>query len=227
MRLTLSAAVAAAVALVAPVAASAATLTVDPAKPCYGTGERVSILGTGYSPNGTVTISRNGTPLDPPLPADAMGAVGGTLTLAQTKGRENRTYAATDNQNPMLTASLDIVVSAVNVALRPQNGPPGRRLRIRASGFTTGKRLWAHIRRGRFKRDVRIGRLKRACHNLKVRRRLLPRNAGLGFWRVQFDTFRRYKKERQQFYRYVVEVKRVPRPPAAASAAATAWHRVH
>jgi hypothetical protein len=200
--------VAAAAALAAPAAASAASLTVSPQKRCYSSGESVNLLGTGFSPLGSSTITRDdGAPVGS-LPNDANGAFNGELKLGQNRGKRTTTYTATDDASSTLTASAQITVSAVRVVLTPTNGAPGRLMTIAASGFATGPTLWAHVRRGKSKRTLRIGSLKGACGGLKTRRRLLPRNAAVGVHTIQFDTFRRYKPKRPVRYRYTIAVTR-------------------
>jgi hypothetical protein len=195
--MTRSLAVAASVAaLVAPASASAApSLTVVPEKPCYSHGEAVNLLGSGFGPLGSATITRDGA-LVGALDTDSLGAFNGILTLAQNSGRRTKTYTATDETTPALTASDQITVSSVRAELKPNDGAPGRMMRIDARGFTTGKTLWAHIVHGKSKRHLKIGSLKGACGGLKARRRLLPRNAAFGVHRIQFDTFRSYKRNR-------------------------------
>jgi hypothetical protein len=194
--MTRSLAVAAGVlALAVPSAASAASLDVSPDKRCYSSGERINLLGSGFSPLGTANITRDGQPLPGPrsdLPTDANGAFNGVLTLFQANGRQTKTYAATDASDSTLTASRQITVAAPRVGLRPANGAPGRLMRITARGFATGPTLWAHVRYRGSTRNLKIGRLKGACGGLQTRRRLLPRNARLGVHRIQFDTSRRY-----------------------------------
>src|SRR5215212_2162935 len=51
------------VALAAPASTSAALLTVTPQKRCYSSGEAVNLLGTGFSPLGSATVTRDGTTL--------------------------------------------------------------------------------------------------------------------------------------------------------------------
>jgi hypothetical protein len=199
--------VAAAVALAAPSAASAASLTVSPQKRCYSSGEDVNLLGTGFSPLGNSTVTRDGTMVGS-LPNTVDGAFNGVLTLAQGRGKETRTYTAADDTDPTITASAQITVSAVRVSLTPANGPPGRLMTIAASGFSTGPTLWAHVKRGKSKRTLKIGSLKGACGGLKTRRRLLSRNAAVGVYTIQFDTFRRYKPKRPVRYRYTIAVTR-------------------
>jgi len=195
------------VALAVPATASAASLTVTPEKRCYSSGESVNLLGSGFSPLGSATVTRDGTPLGA-LQTDANGAFTGVLTVAQTSGRRTKTYTASDDMVPTLTASKQITVSAVRVDLSPANGAPGRRMSIKASGFTTGKTLWAHVTKGRSQRTVKIGTLSGACGRLKTRRRLLPQNAKLGLHRIQFDTFRRYDPKQAVRYRYTIDVTR-------------------
>jgi hypothetical protein len=206
--MTRSLAVAAGViALAAPATASAASLGVTPQKRCYSSGESVNLLGTGFSPLGSASVMRDGTALGA-LQTDANGAFNGILTLAQTTGKQTKTYTARDDAVSTLTASAQITVSAVRVDLSPSDGAPGRRMSIKASGFTTGKTLWAHVTKGKSKRTLKIGSLSGACGRLKTRRRLLPRNAALGLHTIQFDTFRRYDPKQRVRYRYTVDVRR-------------------
>jgi hypothetical protein len=183
------------VALAAPAGASAASLSIVPEKRCYSHGESVNLMGSGFGPSGSASITRDGT-LVGALETDAFGAFNGVLTLAQNSGRRTKTYTATDETTSSLTASDQITVSAVRVGLKPNNGAPGRVMSITARGFTTGDTLWAHVIHGKSKRHLRIGDLRGACGGLETRRRLLPRNAALGVHRIQFDTFRAYRRGR-------------------------------
>ena len=195
------------VALAAPATASAASLDVTPQKRCYSSGESVNLLGAGFSPLGTASVTRDGAALGT-LTTDANGVFNGTLTLAQTTGKRTKTYTAKDDSVPTLTASRQITVTAVRVDLSPANGAPGRRMSIKASGFTTGTTLWAHVTRGRSKRTLKIGSLSGACGGLKTRKRLLPRNAALGMHTIQFDTFKQYDPKQRVRYRYTIDVTR-------------------
>jgi hypothetical protein len=195
------------VSLAAPAAAEAATLTTEPAKPCYRSGETVSFVGSGFTPSSSANLTRDGTFVSP-IPTDGAGAFDASLTIIQPRGRQTRTYTASDASNPSLTASVQVKVSAVRVRLSPSSGSVSRRFRIRAGGFTTGRTLWAHVVHRRSKRHLRIGRLRGACHTIDARRRLLRRNAGLGRHRIQFDTFRRYRAGRPVRFIYTIRVVR-------------------
>jgi hypothetical protein len=230
MKLCLTAICAAVIAAAVPAAASAATLTVDPAKPCFRSGESATLSGTGYTPNvlDGVNVTRDGAAFGS-LSTDPLGNIVGELQLGENSGRRTSTYVATDVTNPALVASLQLTVSAVEVNVRPRGGRPGRRVKIGATGFTTGKNLWVHVRKGGFKRDFKIGRLTGACKRLTAKKRVLPPNAATGLYRVQFDTFRRYKPRREVAARFTITVSRTFRPSAAASAStastATSWTR--
>jgi hypothetical protein len=190
----------AAASLTAPAAAEAASVgLLQPAKACYRSGELVGVGGSGYTPNTPITISSDGTPLSSGPTADANGNFAGQppasgLRVGNNSGEKVKTYAFTDQSNPANTASLQLRVSAFGVSLSPRNGPPTRRFRIRASGFTTGRRLYAHVVRGRYRRTVGLGRLKGACHSLKTRRRIFASGLSVGIYTVQFDSRRRYSR---------------------------------
>jgi hypothetical protein len=193
--------------LALPSAAHAASLTTKPAKPCYRSEETVHFLGSGFTPSSTANLTRDGTFIDP-IPIDATGQFDAALDLHLDRGVQTRTYTATDASNTTLTASTPVKVSAVGVALSPTTGSVSRRFRIRARGFTTGSTLWAHIVHEGAKRHVKIGALRGDCHNLRTRRRLLSQRARLGRHRIQFDTFRRYRRGRAVKAVYTIRVVR-------------------
>ncbi len=206
--------------LAAPAAASAATLTFEPAKACYREFESVSVLAGGFTPGGFIDITREGAAIGALGPADAAGNASGALDGLPSKesGQQTFTYTATDRTNTALTATLPVLVSAVNVGIKPRNGAPSRQLTINARGFTTGRTLWAHVIRGKnFKRHLRIGKLKGACHKLSAKRRLLQPGTAVGRYTVQFDTFRRYRSKRAVKVAFTVTV--FTRPASAAAAA--------
>ena len=226
MKLRLTALAAVASALTVPATASAATLDVSPGLPCYGSGQNVNLLGTGFSPNlpGGIAVTRDGESIGS-LSTDATGAFNGSLRLGQRNGRRTSTYVATDTTNPTLTALTQITVSEADVTLRPKSGSPGRRVRIKAVGFTanSGKRLWAHVTRNGKTRSMAVGKLKGACKGLTKKRRLLRRGAPVGVYVVQFDAFRKFQARRPQSVGFTITVRRVVRPAAAASS--TSWSR--
>jgi hypothetical protein len=195
------------VALAAPGVASAATLTVDPVRPCYRETQRVFLIAQGYTPNGKVDFTRDGN-IVATLDAGPDGSIQGHLTLpGLLMGRRALTYVATDQTDPARTAQVSLLTTATSVRVGPETGAPNRMLRIRARGFKGGRTLWAHVRRRGNRRGgavrtraVRIGRVRGRCWTVRARKRLFRRSTAPGRYRVQFDTFRRYKPRREVEY---------------------------
>jgi hypothetical protein len=186
---------AATLSLAAPVPAAAATLTTSPPKACYGTGDSVSFSGSGFTPGGLVDFTRDGrTVSGSPIPTQPDGSFHEGLAVVQPRGREVRTYTATDRQQPASTASTQVTVSELDVRMRPGSGPAAALRTIAAKGFTTGRTLWAHVAFRGSVRSVRIGRLRGACGRLRSRRRLFRADAPLGRRLIHFDTVRRFRK---------------------------------
>jgi hypothetical protein len=208
MRVLRAAVAIASVTLAAPATASAqATLTVDPVRPCYLEQQQVFLTAQGFTPNQMVDFTREGRLVDS-VATDASGTFQGTLTLpGLIMGQRPLTYVATDQTDPARTAQVSLLTTAVDVRVTPRTGPPNRLLRIRARGFRSGRTLWAHVRRVKRRgggpvraRTVRIGRVRAPCWRVNVRKRLFRRGTAAGRYRVQFDTFRRYKPERRIEY---------------------------
>ena len=214
----------AALASTAP-AAPAATLSVD--KPCYGAGERVQFSGGGYTPSGSVALSVSGQQLGIGM-ANAVGEFAADLGAPEIDGKQRTdVFTATDQANLSLTASVPVLLTSLNVKVTPKNGDPSKLKRIAARGFMTGTTLYAHVRRGKSRRNVRIGRLKGPCKTLSVKRRLFPADAKPGVYKVQFDARRKFSADTTPQVGFVVTVFRTVRPASAsASAASESWIRV-
>jgi lipoprotein-anchoring transpeptidase ErfK/SrfK len=194
-----------AVLLLGASAAEAATLSVAGGKACYRAGDSLILSGTGYTPGAPVDVTLEGRELGQ-LPADAAGNISSPLQIGNLRGVSRRTLVATDAANPAITATAQFLGSSLLVKVRPQNGAAGRRLRISASGFTTGKRLYAHVLRKGYRRNVFIGKLKGPCRTLKKRKAVLSAGTPNGAYTVQFDTKRRYSKKTKVWYRFRVTV---------------------
>jgi hypothetical protein len=194
-------AIAAAMLALPSAAAAEATLGVDPAADCYREQSIVHLPGAGFTPNGGVLFTRDGTPLGSAIRADAGGQLFPQLILpGLVSGQRRLTYLATDQTDSSLTADVSLLVTATDVALTPANGPPNRRLTIRGRGFFGGGTLYAHVVRTGKKtphaRNMRIGKITGACKKVTARRRLFTKKTAAGHYRVQFDTFRRYQAKR-------------------------------
>ena len=174
--------------------ASAATLGFN--KPCFREFSPATLGGSGYTPNGPVRLSRDGTFLG----SLRAGPFGGFLLTSGSgsvsSGERRYTFAAVDGTNPAIVPPpTQLRVSALAVSVRPGGGSPSRPRRVRARGFVGGRTLYAHVRRGRrYKLRVSIGRLRGACATVSARRRLLKRRTPVGTYRVQFDARSRYRR---------------------------------
>jgi hypothetical protein len=194
------------VALAAPAAAPAATITVDPAQPCYRELDVVFLMARGYTPNGFVDFTRSGKLVER-LQADPSGAIQANLTLpGLLTGQRPLTYVGTDVSDPDRRAQVTLLTTATDVRVSPMSGAPNRVLTINGRGFFRGRTVWAHVRRtgrrpgGVRARTVKIGPVEGACAKVEAKKRLFRRNTAPGSYRVQFDTFRRYKPNRQIEY---------------------------
>jgi hypothetical protein len=199
--------------------ATAATVTPSPTKKCYRDGEIVNLGGTGFTANNEVTIARDGMVFPIRPVTDSTGAFLSLLTVRQGTGQSRRRYTATDVANPTISASTSLVVSSIEVNVKPDTGTPGKLLRIGARGFTTGKTLYAHIVRKGRSRNERIGRLRGACSKLLARKRLFSKKTKVGSYRVQFDTERRYHSDTDVRFAFTVDISLQPR------ASASSWRR--
>lgn len=202
--------------LAATSTASAATMTVDPKRSCYSSGETVRLKGSGFSPNGTVTIARDGVTPDsdnwPTLNSNAAGEFVADLTLYLKSGSATRSYTATDVMDPSIVAMKRMLVIAPVVNIKPPELDVSLPARIGARGFATGPTLYVHILRttdakgkalkGQKARNMRIGHLKGRCGKVLARKRLFSKRAPLGDYSLQFDTYKRYDADRSVKYVY-------------------------
>lgn len=200
-----TAALTVALALLVAAPAEAATLTVVGSNSCYRAGDSVTLAGSGFTPGGQASITLDGQSLGV-WPTDAAGNFSAPLNIGALKGVRLRTLVATDAANPANVAQAQFLGSALAVTVKPSTGAAGRRLRIKASGFTTGKRLYAHVVRGKFRSNVFIGKLKGPCRTATARRRVLSAALSAGVYTVQFDTKRRFSKKTKVWVKFQVTV---------------------
>jgi hypothetical protein len=191
--------------------AAQASLTVDEVAPCYREQSTVNLVGGGFTQNGQVVFTRDGTPIGNPIVASAAGELFPRLILpGLVSGQKRLTYVATDQTNPTLSAQVSLLVTATDVGLRPEGGAPHRLLTINARGFFEGSTLYAHVvRTGRKPgraRNLRIGRVRGSCKQVEARKRLFSKGTAPGKYRVQFDTFRRFKSKREIETEFIVTV---------------------
>ncbi len=214
-----------AVALIAPANSLAAALAVLPTKSCYGSGEEVTLFGTGFTPNSSAAVAIDGKQLDF-APSDAEGVIRGKLTLGSIRGERNRVLTAVDQANQANVGVAPLHASGVAVSVKPRRAGPGKRVRVKAYGFTGSRRLYAHVRRGRFRRNVELGRLKGSCRKLSRRIKIFSRGTSPGIYIVQFDGKRRYSKKTVPAITYRVTIFRRIVRRGFAAAAAESWVRL-
>jgi hypothetical protein len=216
-----------AVLLVAPASALGAMVGVLPQKPCYRVAdapnsEKIFVAGGGFTPNGTVDVTLDRKSQGKAL-VNAQGQFAGTLPLAPIRGERKRSLAAIDQPNPGIFASLQLRMTGVSVGVSPRHAGPGRAVRIKARGFTGSRRLYAHVRRKRYRRNVGIGRLRGACRKLSRRKRIFSLGARPGVYKVQFDGKRRYSKKTTPRILYRVTIFRRAVRRRSVSTAAENW----
>lgn len=181
-------------------AASAATLTTD--SRCYQETQEVVLTGSGYAPQSTVTVTRDGRPLGT-AKADANGGFQRKfVTPALSGSRREASYelSATDT---LTTAIVHYRATKVFADFSPGSGDP-RRLRVRFSVFGFGlarprASVYLHyVRRstGRVRRTIRLGSARGSCGVIRRTRlrHLFPFDPERGTWILQFDTVKRYER---------------------------------
>ena len=199
-------------------------------KQCYREADPLDpVIFTGgpFTPGGFVNVSRDGLPIGE-LQATLAGIVSGTLTRPPIidPARERRfSLVATDQRNPALIGTLTRLVSRLDVTVRPTGGRPSATRRITARGFTGGRRLYAHIVRGRRARVVGIGPLTGPCGKVDARKRLFRERQKSATYRVQFDSSRRYSSRTYPRLAFRVRIFTILRPRASA-AGAERWVRI-
>lgn len=196
------------------------------ARSCYASSQQMALFGNGFTGGGRVFIGRDGRLLGS-TSANPAGAFGvGIPAPTRSRGSRLHTFAAVDETNTAIRALTRVRVTALDVTVRPRSGSPSSRRRVGARGFIGGRTLYAHVRRGRrYKRDVRIGRLRGPCATVSARRRLLRRGSPTGTYRVQFDVHRRYRRSRPTRVVFRVTVFRTSRSRSASAAAASSGER--
>lgn len=192
---------AAALAVSAVLAATASTASgapppaaLDTSYPCYSSGESVLLSGSGFTPQGDVSLSVSGQQLTT-LEADLEGGLTMRVqTPAALFGTTRMRFTATDRTQPKLSDDATVRISDADVLVTPEIGTPSQLRRIRAWGFFGAAAVYAHVKRrgAEHARNVRLGAPRGACGRLDVQRRLFPRDPRPGAYTLQFDTLRRY-----------------------------------
>lgn len=184
---------------VAP-SALAATLATDTR--CYQETQDVVVSGTGFTPMGTVSITRDAVPFGTAM-ADATGSfeakfAAGELPRDQREGVTS--LAATDVA--LNTGSVRYRTTKIYADFAPREGDPKTlTVRFEVAGFGLLRRhasVYLHyISPGRkLRRTVRLGTAIGTCGVIRKtrERHLFPFPAERGRWILQFDTNKKYTR---------------------------------
>jgi hypothetical protein len=210
-RRALAASLAAALAAMAGLAAQASAATISTTIPCvanlgFGGALTLPIAGSGFTPNGSVTI-RTATPADPTprdlttVRADGAGNIATTRvdppTLrTATTVKQAFSLVAIDAANPSNAATTTFTQVRFGFDAKPSTGRPTRRVTYTARGYLPGRPVYAHFRFGGItRRDVRIGVAAAPCGIISKRMRLLPTKTRFGTWTVYMDQVPTYSKK--------------------------------
>jgi hypothetical protein len=188
--------------------AQAATLGIGPARPCQLSGQKVNMLGGGYTPNGYVDFTLDGRSLGA-LPTNGAGSLAGRITLGGFKSVKTHLIRAVDETNPALTAQTSFVGTTRQVSVKPQHARAGKKLKLKGYGFLhPGKRAYMHVRGHGLSTDARIDQPKGPCGTWSAHRSIVPATAAAGVYRVQFDQNKRFSKKTKPRVRGTMTVTR-------------------
>ncbi|MBJ7328621.1 MAG: hypothetical protein JHC95_01920 [Solirubrobacteraceae bacterium] len=182
--------IAAAVALLAPAAAPASTLTLD-GRSCYEQDERFEFTGTGFSPeiNLSFNLTESGFP-------DENGDTAGFFhtPVLETYVPQTLSLIATD-QDPSRSTQATFFAVKFGSNLPIAGGRLRDRVTWQFAGFPAGSTVYGHFRQNnRTVKNVRFGRVSGPCGTLRVnaRRIPVPKAKRKGGWYVQVDTSPRF-----------------------------------
>jgi hypothetical protein len=186
-------------ALAAP-AAHAATLATDTR--CYQETQDVVVTGAGFTPLGTVSITRDGAPFGT-ANADATGSFQAKFAATEMPRdqRESVTsLAATDAA--LTTATTRYRTTKIYADFSPDEGDPKTlTVRFEVAGFGLLRRhasVYLHyVSPGKkLRRTVRLGTALGTCGVIRTtrERHLFPFPAERGKWILQFDTNKKYTR---------------------------------
>jgi hypothetical protein len=212
-------------------APAAATPVLDPLKPCYVSAqaeeaqrEGIDIHGSGFSRLAAVDVFIDGV-LAESGQADVFGEITVTAKAPYQKdGERTFTLTVAERGNPVNVVTVQPLVSALTVALRPKEAASHSRVRFRGRGFTADQPVYAHYlffnrakKTFRHHKTVRLAAPKGLCGSFTVRRRQIPiRRPRTGPWLLQVDQQREYSARppaKAEVEICVRQVFREPTPP--------------
>ena len=183
--------------LAVPAAAEAATL--EAGRSCYPVGDDATLTGSGYAPDSPITFTVNGRRLAANVTSDSEGEVRVSYEPPDTDRERRLVIRATDSEGTSARTTIYVTRELKVIASDERGGNVETwRAVFRLFGFGRGKAYIHYVNpKGRFEKTVRLGRLIGPCGRLKTnRRRVMPfREPQFGYWKLQFDTRRRYDRD--------------------------------
>lgn len=182
--------------LALPAAADAASLSAG--KSCYPNGSKVRLSGSGFAPDSTIRFAVNGRTLQGVVTSDQAGDVAVSYSPPDTATEQRLVIRATDEEGTVARTTI-FVTRELRVTADPPSSSNVRTWKavFRLFGFGRGKGYIHYVNpKGEFQKTVRLGRLRGPCGRLRsTRRRVMPfAEPQFGFWKLQFDARRRYRK---------------------------------
>ena len=183
-------------ALAAPASASAAVMSVN--QQCYAEQDAITISGSGFTPNATVSITGGAIAVN--APTDATGAFTTTTSASKTTlkhpGAQQTTLTATDDATGQPMATTLVNVAKLGVDGVPARSKPHKRITWNLAGFVGGGSVYGHWRfKGKTRATHRMGKPQGPCGVLQVKARQIEANTvRFGTWTVQFDFNASFKR---------------------------------
>lgn len=174
--------------------AGAATVQTDACVRYVAGQPTMTIIGTGFNPNGFVSLSSftKAKPTPAVFSSSSALANGGFLKRTtpprfSSRNRTLETFAlvASDTTNPAapLLATSPFQVVRFGMTTSPAPRRPTSRVTYTARGFETGKPVYVHFRfKGVTRRTVKLGVANGPCGIVSQRMRALPTKALYGTW---------------------------------------------
>lgn len=210
-------AIAAAVAMFAVPAGVAHAAKLEDLDQCYVGGDTVTVQGSGFAPNSTVTVQVTDGP-------SAKGPVSPTGTISVDLNAPDITSPPVAPRSFTVTASDDAgsIASAVSMFVTrtrpasnaPVQGNPNAATIWEFANFKPGRWIYGHFRfKGTTQRTVRFGRAGPApCGQLRVRARRVPvPRLHAGRWRLQIDQRKAYSRRTEPRFVVKFSLMRSPR----------------
>ncbi len=196
-------------ALIAPAAASGATIQTD--LPCYLEGQPVGVAGTGWGP-GTAWSYR----ADQIFASGTVEPTGNFLDSSQTAPivpedtTKATTVTLTGQQDGTDVASTTFQVVNLNVKLKDDSGKPTGKTKWSFSGFEPSKPIYVHVRRKGKTYTAKAGASSAPCGILTKRLRRLPawpaKKIAYGKYKIAVDNRKAYGKPKGQYNQFTASI---------------------